>query len=331
MNKRIIVSALAVTMGAGLVGSISGTVAWYQYSTRATVQMMGVSMGVARNLQVAVTAADVDTAPADDSAWKSELKTADLLAVLGGTDFEFEPITTSAAYVKNAGLDGLSFKSNPIKYKTATADWVNAKATAKVSYNLWVRAAEKDGDGVITQVAKEIGLIDAKISNIAPSGKEDISSAVRVAFETESNGNAIISKDAPSTNLYGPLDLDDIPGNDKAPYYSEAGETAGDDLVYGLPATVGTTYSLAASADTAALYAVEQAGTGANAGEYVLKGGIDLGATTASAAAKIKVTIWLEGWQKLGDPAAAVWDVEDYVGSKFFVGFQIGSGYAREA
>ena len=77
MNKRIIASALAVTMGAGLVGSISGTVAWYQYSTRATIQMIGLSLGTEKALEIAVAA---NQPAADSEAWKTELKTADILA-----------------------------------------------------------------------------------------------------------------------------------------------------------------------------------------------------------------------------------------------------------
>lgn len=328
MNKRIIVSALAVTMGAGLVGSISGTVAWYQYSTRATIQMMGTSIGVDRNLEVAVTAADVDTAPTEDSAYKSQIGTNDILTALTRTKFEFEPLTTNAAYTKDVALGSIKFKSNPIQYKTATNDWIDAKAKAYVSYNLWVRATEKNADGDINLVAKSLGLIDAKIANQSVSPKEDISDAVRLSLET-ADDSAIIAN-VGSTNLYGPLDLDDVPGNDKAHYYSEI-ESAGEDLVYGISGAVGISYNLNEAADKTALYCVEAQGTGDNVGEYVVKGGINLGATTTTAAAKIKVTIWLEGWQKFGDPAAAVWDVTKYAGAKFFVGFEIGSGYAREA
>ena len=51
-NKKIIVSTLALAMGAALAGSISGSVAWYQYSTRASAQIAGSAAGTARNLYV---------------------------------------------------------------------------------------------------------------------------------------------------------------------------------------------------------------------------------------------------------------------------------------
>ena len=54
-NKKIIVSTLALAMGAALAGSISGSVAWYQYSTRATARMAATSAGTSRNLQIATS------------------------------------------------------------------------------------------------------------------------------------------------------------------------------------------------------------------------------------------------------------------------------------
>ena len=120
MNKKIIVPTLAMIMGAGLVGSISGTVAWYQYSTRAQIGMMGTSIGLDRNLEAAVTAISATSAPAANSnVWKNELVTQDLYDVIGLTEFKFNPVTTSAAYAKDADFGTISFKGNPIKHKNA--------------------------------------------------------------------------------------------------------------------------------------------------------------------------------------------------------------------
>ena len=46
--KKVVVSVLALAMGAGIAGSISGSIAWYQYSTRTTAQLQGVSAGTDR-------------------------------------------------------------------------------------------------------------------------------------------------------------------------------------------------------------------------------------------------------------------------------------------
>ena len=50
--KKIAVSTMALAMGAALAGSISGTVAWYQYSTRSVVSYSGASAHCTENLQV---------------------------------------------------------------------------------------------------------------------------------------------------------------------------------------------------------------------------------------------------------------------------------------
>ena len=50
--KKLAVSTMAVAMGAALVGSISGSIAWYQYSTRSTVSYSGASAHCTESLQV---------------------------------------------------------------------------------------------------------------------------------------------------------------------------------------------------------------------------------------------------------------------------------------
>ena len=53
LNKnKIIVSALALAIAGSLVGSVGGTIAWYQYSTRANVSFLGQASGVSGNLQM---------------------------------------------------------------------------------------------------------------------------------------------------------------------------------------------------------------------------------------------------------------------------------------
>lgn len=335
MNKKIIVPTLAMIMGAGMVGSISGTVAWYQYSTRAQLGMLGASIGLDRNLEAAVTAVSVDEAPAKNSPlWKSELVTQNILDVYGDTAINLNPITTSASYLKNGSFDSITFKGNPIQYKTNPANWAACSEKDYVEFKVWVRSTTRDGsDAQIaepTYVAKELGLYDATIRHIANGEKKDISSAVRVQITAGTN-YAVMAKDSAETNLYGPLDLDNVPGNDKPMHYSEV-DSAGEDLIYGLSGEKGQTYNLENEVRGNDLLCDDPvAETGTNAGKLVVKGGLNLGATTASAAASFKVKIWLEGWAKLGTTPFAMWATKDYVGSKFFVGLTIASGDAREA
>ena len=311
MNKKIIVPTLAMLMGAGLVGSISGTVAWYQYSTRAIVSMMGASLGVNRNLQVALG----DSAPAED-AWKTEIKTADIMTELGRSKIEMNPTTVVGGYVKNAAVTG-AFKGNPRKYVPAPANWNAAAETDVVEFNLWVRAYE-DTNGSKVLVDKKLGLFDAKISNPSTNTKSDISSAVRVAISNATDDKHIVlAADSASTTLSGQLDLDNDGQPDKEWGYSEEPGVTLNTLTYG--EGTGTTYDLATEAAT--LFCTEGFDTTTN--KDTISGGISLGSTHSGV--KLNVKIWLEGWQKL--EGSALWDVASYVGSTFFVGFTLASGY----
>ena len=89
-NKKIIVPTLTIAMACALAGSIAGSVAWYQYSTRATSFMNGTTAGTSRNLQMAselTSLNDVDDAHWDyhyDAGTKDEL--APSAAIFGDED-----------------------------------------------------------------------------------------------------------------------------------------------------------------------------------------------------------------------------------------------------
>ena len=69
LNKnKIIVSALALAIGTSLAGSISGTVAWYQYSTRANVAYVGEASGFSSNLQMRFANDD-----SEDNIWRTRI------------------------------------------------------------------------------------------------------------------------------------------------------------------------------------------------------------------------------------------------------------------
>lgn len=340
MNKKVIVSALTIAMGAGIVGSISGTVAWYQYSTRATVQMMGTSIGVDKNLQVAIS----KNLPTSEGAWKTELKTADILNYLASekTTVEFKPVTLSGAVVKDAGLGELKFKGNPRFGVANPAQWLDAATTDYAVLPLWFRSVEKDGTNT-TLVEKELGMLDLSITDQSPEGKQDITKAVRIAIETNTV-KAVIAKDVKETATYGKLDLDGNGEYDRAwTGYSElSGNEIGDEIVYGTADQVQTTYALEGTDNDKDTIICEELIDPEDASKLAIKGGLDLGPTGA-APIQVKLSIWLEGWQKLptylsSDITAtginetedfAMWGVNNYSGSKFHIGMQFASGDSR--
>lgn len=105
LNKKIIAPALTLLAGASLAGSVTGTIAWYQYSTRANVSYIGSSAGVIGNLQVKL-------ATDDDSKWGPQVRTEDVLDYLrtSGYGQAVEPVTPGALE-KNDFLKELEFDS----------------------------------------------------------------------------------------------------------------------------------------------------------------------------------------------------------------------------
>ena len=111
-NKKIIVSTLALAMGAALAGSVSGTVAWFQYSTRAQAAYIGATAHCSEALEVKAVGKE-------SSTWGTDLKAKDVVAKDGyGTTLE--PITTgqlaeNVALTKNEGEGAIEkFYKNPI-------------------------------------------------------------------------------------------------------------------------------------------------------------------------------------------------------------------------
>ena len=196
-------------------------------------------------------------------------------------------------------------------------DWFDAATTDYVDFDLWVRAYE-DTNGTKTLVSKNLGLLDAKISNPSTNTKSDISEAVRVAISNATDDkHVVLAAKSSSTTLHGELDLDNDGEADKEYGYSEEPGVTLQTLTYGSGA--GTTYDL--STEAATLFCTES--NNAN-NQDIISGGISLGKTGA-AGVKLNVKIWLEGWQELG--GSTLWNVANYVGATFFVGFTLASGY----
>ena len=95
----MIIPAFALLAGASLVGSISGTIAWYQYSTRTNVSYIGTSAGTIGNLQVRLAGGD----------WGTQISIQDVEDYLlaQGIGQKVEPVTPGAL-----AKDGSLFKAS---------------------------------------------------------------------------------------------------------------------------------------------------------------------------------------------------------------------------
>lgn len=310
-KKHIIIPALMMAVGVGLVGSISGTVAWYQYSTRVQAAYVGTSVKATENTQIKV----------ESGEWQAEYTTTQLATAIASNTHngsKMAPITTGAQ-AKNAALPA-TFKGNPIYQYAATSSWADALDTNYLQFNVSVRAYLVDGGTSTSYLNKDVFLTDLTIMDVT-SGK-DLSDAVRVHLHT-ADVDALFSKSGADTDVHGALDLNNDGVLDKSKGYEWESTT---ELDYG-------------EAGVQAAYAHDDSSIVADDTDATLTGGSALGSTTDEDGLTITVTIWLEGWQKLAvgedDNAettdTAVWKASEYIGAQFRVGMRFAIQPVTEA
>lgn len=353
LTKKLIVSAFAGALTLGVVGSISGTVAWYQFSNKSTVQLIGLSSGKDRYLKLAI--ADVMPA-ATSSDWKSDLFTKDVETYLAsvhpsGTPLlEYEPGTPSVAgFTKDtAWTAATKMRPNPDYQNFNINDWGTLGAHRYVELPVWVGYLEKDST-TTKLVSREIGVSDVTIENIAVSGKLDISSAVRVHIQNEDalTAESALFANVAETTTHAKLDIGGPAGLDRDGAFPEVfhDEVTGHDYLvesgtekeYGeynesneIVNSKQTSYDLATPATKTAIMNTKTS----NGDEIEINGGLNYGKTEENKAMKFTVRIWLEGWQTLTDGGesptiSAIWDEMKYDLAKFAVKFTFVAGTTR--
>ena len=230
LNKnKIIVSALALAIGGSLAGSISGTVAWYQYSTRANVSYVGTSAGASGNLQLRIkNYSDAN------NVWADRLTIDQIDAYLASVNRgnKVQPITFGAMG-RDSALPAKSYL-NPVPGKGPYAQWNEASIANYVQIPLELRYNERDGIEENEIDDKEVEkavylsklLIKGDYTNAA-NEKKDLSNAIRVHVssfqsndESEDHANTLknklISKIGGTTLTGAKLDLDGDGRLDKA-------------------------------------------------------------------------------------------------------------------
>lgn len=305
-NKmKLSVIGLSAVLGLAFIGSIGGTVAWYQYSTLANAAYTGASAKCTENLQVSVNGTD----------FKSSLTTDDIADYLkdhraeadASTVNELKPVT-AGNQDKNAALNTL--KSNPVYQEADYSKWEDAVNTDYVTFPLTFRVLDIDGSGNDTLLAQDrpLAVSDLTIDGVGidennAEGKEDISSAIRVHFAGKNGENDVYrlaAKDVAETDTFGELDLNGDGDLDTDMKYEW--DTSAVNLVYGTAGSKETAYT-----------AAERTAKGED-GSYTNT----IGVIKAGETRTVNVTIFLEGWQKLS--GSALWDASKYIGAKFRVG-----------
>ena len=217
LNKnKIIVSALALAIGASLAGSVSGTVAWYQYSTRANVAFIGEAGGFSGNLQMRFASES-----SNPNAWRTRITYDQLNAELsnGGYATKIVPMTYGALD-KDAALPATGAYAQPLAGQANMASWTKADKANYAQFNLQVRYQERT-NGTEANAEKAVYLTKMLIQEDAKSaneGKGDLSDAVRVHIHTDdgtNQKNRLVSAKGKDIETKGKLDLDGDNLNDK--------------------------------------------------------------------------------------------------------------------
>lgn len=247
-KNRIIVSALALAISASLVGSVGGTIAWYQYSTRANASFIGKSSGFSGNLQMRFKGDD-------DNSWRTRITWREMDNKLrkDGYAQQVMPMTFEDLEKRDDALDASKGYVQPELWQGDMSKWTKAEKRHYAQFELQLRYNERDGEisGQETADAKNIQkkvylsklLIQEDVAN-NNNNKEDLSDAVRVHISASyGNGikNKLISKNGGEIYTNGKLDLDNDGKPDQA--YTQNDTDAGEfgfggdnelkDIVYG--------------------------------------------------------------------------------------------------
>lgn len=322
MKKKVIVSALSLAIGAGLAGSITGTAAWYQYSTKTQAALVGLAGGTKGNLQMRIR-----NGQAQDEGWVTRITKEDMATFLGAKNIV--PITSGA--MERNDIRPEDFYCNPLYGYESQSSWKKAVAANYISIPLEFRYIESN-DQSSENLAKDIYLSDLFIAQDAnDTTHEDISSAIRFHISAYSDPSAktnrLVSKNGGETITHGNLDLNGD-GEDDRKYDNKSdkyGFTNGEGELIDYGVADSKQISYAAAVDSATAYPIL-----ADIPNNVLEGR-KLGTTLTSDSEflQMDITIWVEGWQKLpeGNSGKAIWDVEDFVNAKFDIGFEFETPY----
>ena len=335
INKaKIMVATLAIAAVAATVGSISGTVAWFQYSTRVTAAYQGAVAHCSESLEIRIRSED-DTL----GAWGSELSAATIGTYLSTATADKGAGRTTATNTLRPVTSGVlaenevasTLYKNPIYQYPNMTDWGTATATEDyIILPLELRVKDVNGASTASYLAKKIYVTDLTISARADHDEyvkddhKDVSSAIRVGVSAGQAGAAktaytTFSTTGGNTVVAGALDLGGPAGNDKEAGYSEWDNL--DEIQYGYTTGEASSHVAKTTANTQLLTsaAATDVGVANDTDPYQIKGK-EIGSTTDTKTLEVDLLIYLEGWTKLD--GSALWDDKTVVGAEFNVGIR---------
>ena len=316
-NKKLVVTSLSTVLGLGIVGSISGTFAWYQYSTRASASIIGVSSAEAGMLQIKKSTA---------STWgATDLYTADLKG--SNTSATLMPVTFGG-FAKDAALPAKAYKNPEAGDEKLNVTKYEASAAKEyIQFTVNLRAVAANGN----QVEKDV-YISRLVLEDTVTANGNITNALRMHISTSTKNFLVAPGDARNMDCHGALDISGDGNADNSndgalewekvvsPTTLDYGFYKDDDDDVSTPEVLDTTKQTT--------YTVGEVVNARNAdGTITASADKKLGTTPTTGSLDVTVTIWLEGWEKLGTTPSAIWDPKT-VGKTIHAGlvFDIGAG-----
>ena len=321
-KKRIAVSALALATGVCLAGSVTGTIAWYQYSTRASAIYNFTSAGGTRgSLQINVGG--------NNDNWFTRLTHDDISSYLDATNSgdQLVPIT-SGSMNKESPLPEQFYKE-PLPKHGPYAEWRKANTHNYISLPLQLRYVDhKNGDDVVCS-SKRVYL--TKLSFTNGPNSFDITESIRfhiTSFNKDNEAsrvNRLVSKNGGKILTHGALDLngdgkDDYVRPGKGYDFNGSEQT----IDYG----EGEQESFVASADAnesngyypfLAEFNEEISSLEKLVYDVDKSKSIGLTGFGQDDVLNVVITIWIEGWQNLSN--GSIWN-SNSIGSNFNIDFE---------
>ena len=304
--RKIIIPSFALLIGCSLAATVSSTLAWFQYATKAQLAYVGALSHCSKLLKISV----------DDGAhWGNEYSPTQMASKIAGN--HLVPITTGAQ-TKDEALT--KFYAQPDFALGGYDHWLEADSSSYAQFEILVKVSDVDGASTETRLENDVYITKLLIEDDSANGTgSDLSDAVRVHIAvTDANNNKkyfLFAKSVTTTDVGGYLDL-----NNDGEYDKDLDSWGTEYCTYGEANAKQYSYL---STDSNVVVENPDATTSSS---------VSIG-KTGSSNMKIVVTTWIEGWSKLdhglegnanSNTDTQVWDPTQYINKKFNVGLRLG-------
>ena len=290
-NKKILVVTLSTVLGLGAIGSVAGTLAWVQSSSRSTVSLIGFSTTEAGGIEIS----------ADGVNYQRDLISNDLILKDSRVGFDITP-STFGKMNNNGSLPAKAYKDPKAVNKEVHSDGSDAALRGKypyawdeatgekdyIQYDVYLRGRTFNGPSGPEQLQEDVYITDYLLNDTV-SGRLVDSLRIHMAIDEDGDDTydsyLLFSKSTVNNlPLYGNLDCNnddyiDIVGGYETALYRD------DNILFGNSEETQTTNTFESKKAT-------RDSSGAITGQAAKK----ILTTPLTGASKITVTVWLEGW-----------------------------------